>query len=82
MSVKESASVLHEANRELTRLVRRYERLLHEVYGMYGPRESGKLLPLKDFAKMSPREVAQWDFPARHSMRRIARALSNYTSPR
>lgn len=75
-------SLVEDTNRELTRLVRRYERLMQEVYGMSGPRESGKLIPPEVFAKMSVRQVSQWDFPARHSMHRIARALSNYKSGR
>jgi len=52
--------------------------LLREIYYVEGPRNNrGKIVPPKRFASYSPDYVDQhWDFPRRHLMQRIAKAIS------
>lgn len=58
--------------------LRRAERLLREIYGMYGPRDGGELVTPDIFSKMTKSQVGHtYDFPRRDQMHRIARALSS-----
>lgn len=56
----------------------RAKRLLTDIYGMYGPRDGGALVPPRKFSKMTKGHVERtYDFPLRLLMHRIARELSN-----
>lgn len=60
----------------------RSDRALRRVYNDLGPKVTGKgkfrVFPSKDFAKMTKKQVdAKWDFPGRHLMHQVAKALEH-----
>lgn len=80
MNIEEVANIAESYREDFckaSKSLRRARKLLSEIYGMYGPRNSGVLIKPRAFAKMTGQQVDQtYDSSARHKMHAVAKFLS------